>query len=164
MCHLSYFLRQISYLCGKYERMAHKKHILEEPAITYNALDDRNALILINAIKKGINYSFFERLAKNIPFTLHEWAAFLHVSERSLQRYRKDKSSFNAITSERIVEITMLNKYGIEVFGGQERFNTWLTTKNTALGGIKPKDLLDSSFGIQMLKDELTRIEHGVLA
>jgi len=164
MCHLSYLLRQISYLCGKSERMAHKKHILEEPAITYNALDDRNALILINAIKKGINYSFFERLSKNIPFTLREWAAFLHVSERSLQRYRKDKSSFNAITSERIVEITMLNKYGIEVFGGQERFNTWLTTKNTALGGIKPKDLLDSSFGIQMLKDELTRIEHGVLA
>jgi putative toxin-antitoxin system antitoxin component (TIGR02293 family) len=58
----------------------------------------------------------------------------------------------------------MLYYYGIEVFGGQERFNTWLTTKNTALGGIKPKDLLDSSFGIQMLKDELTRIEHGVLA
>jgi putative toxin-antitoxin system antitoxin component (TIGR02293 family) len=140
------------------------KHLLKEPAITYSVLDDRDALKLINAIKKGINYSFFERLAKNIPFTLREWSSFLHLSERSLQRYKKDKGVFNAITSERIIEITMLNKYGIEVFGDQERFNTWLATKSPALGGIKPKDLLDSTFGIQMLKDELTRIEHGVLA
>ena len=58
----------------------------------------------------------------------------------------------------------MLNKYGIEVFDDQDKFNVWLLTKNVALGGIKPKDLLDSSFGIQLLKDELTRIEHGVLA
>lgn len=157
------FPTNIVYL-WKNKKMADGKYILKEPAITYNALDDRNALLLINAIKKGINYSFFERLAKNIPFTLREWSLFLHLSERSLQRYKKEKGTFNAITSERIIEITMLNKYGIEVFGNQERFNTWLAAKNTALGGIKPKDLLDSSFGIQMLKDELTRIEHGVLA
>ncbi len=58
----------------------------------------------------------------------------------------------------------MLNKYGIEVFGKQDNFNVWLNTKNIALGGIKPKELLDSSFGIQILKDELTRIEQGILA
>ena len=137
---------------------------LNEPTITYNALDDKNAFRLINAIKKGISYSFFERLAKNIPFTLREWASYLHLSERSLQRYKKEKGAFGAAASEKIIEITMLNKYGIEVFGGQEKFNTWLNTKNVALGGIKPKELLDSSFGIQLLKDELTRIAHGVLA
>ena len=140
------------------------KFILNEPVITYATLDDRNAYSLINAIKEGISYSFFERLAKSIPFTLREWSAYLHLSERSLQRYKKDKGTFNAVTSEKIIEITMLNKYGIEVFGNQEKFNTWLDAKSVALGGIKPKELLDSSFGIQILKDELTRIEHGVLA
>ena len=137
---------------------------LKEPAITYNALDDKNAFLLINAIKKGISFSFFERLARNIPFSLREWATYLHLSERSLQRYKKEKSTFSPTASEKIIEITMLNKYGIEVFGEQEKFNTWLNTKNIALGGIKPKELLDSSFGIQLLKDELTRIEHGILA
>ncbi len=141
-----------------------KKFELKEPAITYAALDDKNVYSLISAIKEGINFSFFERLAKNIPFTLKEWSSFLHLSERSLQRYKKEKGTFNAITSEKIIEITMLNKYGIEVFGSQENFNIWLAAKNVALGGIKPKDLLDSSFGIQILKDELTCIEHGVLA
>lgn len=141
-----------------------KRFELKEPIITYATLDDSNAYSLINAIKQGINFSFFERLAKNIPFTIREWSAFLHLSERSLQRYKKEKGKFNAVTSEKIIEITMLNKYGIEVFGDQDKFNTWLKTKNVALGSIKPKELLDSSFGIQILKDELTRIEQGILA
>lgn len=140
------------------------KFQLSEPLITYATLDDRNAFSLINAIKEGVNFSFFEHLAKSIPFTLREWSAYLHLSERSLQRYKKQKGTFNAITSEKIIEITMLNKFGIEVFGNQENFNVWLNTKNVALGSIKPKELLDSSFGIQLLKDELIRIEHGILA
>jgi len=49
---------------------------LKEPAISYNALDDKNVYSLINAVKKGINFSFFGRLAKNIPFTLREWSAY----------------------------------------------------------------------------------------
>lgn len=141
-----------------------KKNELKEQLITYATLDDKNAYSLINAIKEGIRFSFFEKLAKNIPFTLREWASYLHLSERSLQRFKKEKGTFNTVSSEKIIEITMLNKYGIEVFGDQDKFNVWLITKNVALGGIKPKDLLDSSFGIQLLKDELTRIEHGILA
>jgi len=141
-----------------------KKFELKEPLITYATLDDKNAYSLINAIKEGIRFSFFEKLAKNIPFTLREWASYLHLSERSLQRFKKEKGTFNTVSSEKIIEISMLNKYGIEVFDDQDKFNVWLLTKNVALGGIKPKDLLDSSFGIQLLKDELTRIEYGILA
>lgn len=58
----------------------------------------------------------------------------------------------------------MLNKYGIEVFGNQDKFNRWLNIKMLLGVGIKPKSLLDSSFGIQMLKNELSRIEYGILA
>ncbi len=141
-----------------------KKFILNEPSIAYSTLDDSNVYSLINAIKKGINFSFFEKLTSNIPFSLKEWAQLLHLSERSMQRYKKEKGTFNAISSERIIEITMLNKYGIEVFGNQAKFIIWLASKNIAIGNIEPKSLLDSSFGIQILKDELTRIEHGVLA
>ena len=141
-----------------------KSNEVNEPMVAYSSLDNGNVFMLINAIKNGIHYSFFERLAASIPFTLREWSQFLHLSERSLNRYKKDKAAFSTTASEKILEITMLNKYGIEVFGSQERFNRWLNTKNVAMGGVKPKSLLDSSFGIQMLKDELTRIQYGVLA
>jgi uncharacterized protein (DUF2384 family) len=50
------------------------------------------------------------------------------------------------------------------VFGDKERFNVWLNATNIALGNVKPKDLLDNTFGISLLKDELGRIEHGILA
>ena len=81
-----------------------------------------------------------------------------------MQRYKKERKSFDSNSSEKIIEIALLYKYGIEVFGNKEKFNTWLETKNVALGGIVPKELLDNTFGINLLKDELTRIEYGILA
>ena len=141
-----------------------EKFVFEEPAITYNLLDDRNAYSLIRAIKKGIKYTFFEQLAKRSPFTARDWSGFLHLSERSMQRYKKEDGTFGAVSSEKIVEITMLYKYGIDVFGDKEKFDTWLNIQNVALGGIKPKELLDTSFGIGLIKDALNNIEHGVFA
>ena len=66
--------------------------------------------------------------------------------------------------SEKILELALLQKRGIEVFGNPDKFNLWIETVNIALGSVKPKELLDNSFGIELIKDELTRIEHGVLA
>lgn len=95
---------------------------------------------------------------------MNEWAGFLHLSERTLQRHKKDKAVFDAASSEKILEILLLYRYGVQVFGESGKFDLWLRTRNLALGGIKPKDLLDNSFGINLLKDELYRIEQGVLS
>ena len=62
------------------------------------------------------------------------------------------------------MQVTLLIRYGREVFGDEKKFNLWLNTENLSLGSVRPKELLDSSFGIDLLKDELTRIEHGILA
>ena len=58
----------------------------------------------------------------------------------------------------------MLYIKGLEVFGDTDKFDIWLESKNIALGGKRPKNLLDNTFGVNLIKDELTRIEHGVLA
>ena len=58
----------------------------------------------------------------------------------------------------------MLFNLGAEIFGDKTRFDTWLGSDNIALGGQKPKTFLDNTFGIGLLKDELMRIEQGVLA
>jgi putative toxin-antitoxin system antitoxin component (TIGR02293 family) len=62
------------------------------------------------------------------------------------------------------LQIEILYSKGEEVFGDRENFTKWLETNNLALGDILPLDLLKTSFGIQLLIDEFTRIEHGVLA
>ena len=132
--------------------------------ISYSSVDDRDVLQLINTIREGIKYALFISLADKSPFSLAEWSGFLHISERTMQRYKKEKKSFDPIYSEKILEVTLLYKFGIDVFGSNEKFNSWLETKNIILGGVKPKEMLDNTFGISLVKDELTRIEYGLLA
>ena len=132
--------------------------------ISYNSVDDKNIIVIIKAVRDGVTFATFYSLAKKTPFSLNEWSAFLNMSMRTMQRHKSEKKVFDPIYSEKIFQISLLYNLGIEVFGYKQNFNAWLETQNVALGGIKPKELLDNSFGIGLLKDELTRIEHGVLA
>lgn len=61
-------------------------------------------------------------------------------------------------------ELKPLYQYGIKVFGDEEKFRAWLEIQNPALGNVIPKRLLDNAAGIDLIKNELIRIEHGVLA
>lgn len=134
------------------------------PSISYNSIDDKDVLRIIDIVRNGIEFNNFVSIVEKSLFPMNEWSGYLHLSERTMLRYKKTKHTFDAVHSERILQITLLNKFGIEVFGNAEKFNKWLETENLALGKIKPKTLLDNAFGINLLKDELTRIEHGVLA
>lgn len=137
---------------------------LFDPKVSYSSIDDNYALSLIEIVRKGIKFSMFINFANKSPFSLNEWSAFLHLSERTMQRYKKEERTFEPLQSEKILEIAILYKKGVEVFGNHEKFNSWLETVNLALGKVKPKDLFDNSFGINLLKDELVKIEHGILA
>lgn len=137
---------------------------LMDPAAIYSTVDDRDVLQIIEAVRKGIKFAFFTKITNTCKFSLQEWANFLHLSMRTIQRYKKEKRTFDALQSEKIIEIALLNKLGVSIFGDQNRFSQWLETENIALGKRTPKNLMDSTFGIALLRDELSRIEHGILA
>jgi putative toxin-antitoxin system antitoxin component (TIGR02293 family) len=138
--------------------------IVSEPTVSYSSLDDARAFDLINLIKKGLLYQKFEELYEQFTFSLSDWSSILHISERTMQRYEAENKRFDPVQSEKIIQVAMLHKYGVSVFGTRDKFNSWLHTRNIAMGGFVPKDLLDSSIGIDLVKDELVRIEYGVLA
>ena len=142
--------------------MARKKPVKKE--VTYQMLENTDTMVLMEAARTGIEYSFFNQLLHVIPITLNEWADILHLSNRTLQRYQKQKKNFETLQSERILEIAALYKYGEDVFGNAENFENWMNSKIIALGGVTPKSLLDNSYGIDMVKDVLGRIEHGVIS
>ena len=135
-----------------------------DPTVAYGSIDDIHALSLIQMVRRGIGFAAFDTFANKSPFSLNEWSTYLHLSERTMQRYRSEQKTFDPLQSEKIIEIALFYNKGVEVFGSAEKFNSWLDTDNLALGNTKPKMLLDNSFGINMLRDELTRIEYGVLA
>lgn len=119
---------------------------------------------LISLTRRGIPFQEFETILEYAPFSLQNWSGFLHLSKRTLERYRKEKRVFDPLHTERILRIVQVYQLGIDVFGKASYFESWMDSRNLALGGISPIELLDSTFGIELLKDELTRIEHGVLA
>ncbi|RYE19217.1 MAG: DUF2384 domain-containing protein, partial [Sphingobacteriaceae bacterium] len=59
-----------------------------------------------------------------------------------------------------MAEVTNL---GLDVFGEMNKFKLWLDTPNFALGNRKPIELLNDSYGKEMVIAELTRINYGIL-
>lgn len=51
-----------------------------------------------------------------------------------------------------------------EVFGNSETGNDWMKTKNLALGGKTPLELMESDQGIDVVLMVLGRIEHGIIS
>lgn len=133
-------------------------------SLDINLLGGSNSLSIIEIIREGISFKSFIDFVNNGPFSLPEWSKYLHISERTMQRYQKENKTFELPQSEKIVELAIFYERGVKVFGDKTKFDTWLGLNNIALHNYKPKDLLDSSFGIQWLNEILTRIEHGIFA
>jgi len=127
-------------------------------------LPDEDAFDLTNMVREGVPFPYFTKLSNQIHFGFEEWSSYLHLSERTIQRYKKEEKSFDPIYAERILQIELLYKKGVYIFGVADNFYTWMDTTSIALGGVKPKDMLDTYFGIELIHDELNRIEHGILA
>lgn len=133
-------------------------------AVSYDWNDDSRGLELVTVIRDGIDYKTFESVAVNTPLKDKDWAVILDTTLRTLVRYKKDNKTFAPKQTEKIIEIQQLMQYGEEVFGDKKNFHDWLMSENIAIGGIVPRDLLDTSVGLGIVKDELGRIEHGILA
>jgi putative toxin-antitoxin system antitoxin component (TIGR02293 family) len=134
----------------------------EQEELFFSLLSEKTGYDKIQVVREGIPYYAFEKYASVSPLTLADWSGLLEISERSLLRYKKDNKTFDRMRSERIMEIVMVLRKGVEVFGDKEKFIIWMNSKILALGGIKPKELLDSSYGIKLLYEELIRIDYGM--
>src|SRR5205823_1299250 len=123
-----------------------------------------NRMLIIQVIREGVPYSFFNLIQIYSPFSENDWANFLNLSTKTLQRYKQTSKQFKPIQSEKIMEMAEVTNVGLDVFGEPEKFKLWLDTPNFSLGKHKPIELLKDSYGKEMVIGELTRINHGILA
>jgi putative toxin-antitoxin system antitoxin component (TIGR02293 family) len=139
-------------------------HLNEGALITFEEFID-NKMLMITAIKAGIPYPLYETIQKALPFSDNDWADFLDLSTKTLQRYKSlKKHHFKSSHSEKIIELAEVTYYGLDVFGSMEKFGHWLITPNFALGRLTPKELLKGSYGKDLVMSELVRINYGILA
>ncbi|MDQ0106026.1 type II RES/Xre toxin-antitoxin system antitoxin [Chitinophaga terrae (ex Kim and Jung 2007)] len=135
--------------------------IVEDPSGTYVI---RNGYFdYIQLSRSGIIKRALVNLAKQISFSLSELAQVLHISERTFQRYADD-AKLSADTSERAILLSQLYQRGTEVFGHLDDFKEWMRTPLPVFDYQTPISLLDTTFGFQLIQDELGRIEHGIFA
>jgi len=123
----------------------------------------RTQMDLIDLSSKGVPKASLVHLAEYMGSSVSQMAVLLPITERTIQRYSPHEL-FNRVVSEHIFHIAEVVARGAEVFEDKESFLTWLTQPSMALGGRSPKSLLASRFGTDMVLDELTRIEHGVVS
>jgi putative toxin-antitoxin system antitoxin component (TIGR02293 family) len=107
-------------------------------------------------------YRKFEKIAALVPFTQKEWANMLHLSERTLQRYSKDNSSFEGIYVDRILQLEQMIQMGLETFTDAAAFYRWLQREKKVLGHVLNFESLYSTQGIQDITDQIGRIQYGV--
>ncbi len=125
--------------------------------------DISNRIDLVDLSQRGIKKSSLLHLAEHLSLSVHQIAELLPVGERTIQRYTNSER-FNQVTSEHILQIAEVVVRGKEVFDESRRLLDWLNSVCKALGDRTPLSLLNSRFGIELVLDELGRIEHGVFA
>jgi len=131
--------------------------------LSHKSISDKDNLAIIELVREGVLYSSFEKIYRQLPFTLEQWARFLDTTVRTLQRWKRVNALFSVSYAEKVIEIYQLYKFGEEVFG-TDGFNKWLNSDIAALEDKKPISFLNNTYGIQLIRSRLGRIQHGILA
>lgn len=131
------------------------ENVLNEPMPVYRSVKKLPAVL-------DYPYRKFDKIARQIAFTQKEWAAILHLSEKTLQRYAKDNKNFEGIYVDRILHMQELIETGLETFTSPEALYRWLKRDKPVLGELLTFESLKNSRGIQLIIDQMGRIQHGV--
>jgi putative toxin-antitoxin system antitoxin component (TIGR02293 family) len=139
----------------KYSQHKLKVPKVEEAAIPYLPVKKQLAVA-------DYSYKKLKKIMELAPFTQSEWANMLHLSERTLQRYAKNNSSFEGIYTDRILLLQEMVSLGLETFTDADAFYRWLKKDKPVLGQTLNFESLYSDRGIQEVIDQLNRIQYGV--
>lgn len=120
---------------------------------------------IVNTSRSGVSSLRFFGLADYTGLT-REWLAteFLGLSLKTLQRYAQEAKPLTPREGEAVLKLEALYKKGIEIFGNRDEFNSWLKEAEYGLGWQVPLELLSTTTGIDMVMEELIRIEFGATA
>ena len=123
-----------------------------------------NDIALVANSKKGLQpQAVFDFISlSEFPFPFIE--KVLNRTMKTFASYKKNKTALDPVISEKLLKIFSLYQKGITVFGNVDEFNSWLAVPAFGLGKAVPKDLLDTITGIDLVSEELSRIEYGDLA
>ena len=122
-------------------------------------LESKMDLVELGSI--GVTKNAVSHLANYLSLSWKQIADLLPVTERTLQRYSSHQH-FNPAVSEQVIHIAEVLAKGTEVFQDKRKLAIWLNTPHKVFYGKTPFTMLASRFGMELVLEELGRIEFGV--
>ncbi len=116
----------------------------------------------IDRIRAGLTGEMVFSLARKMRVPQKDMAERLHTTPRTVQRHIEQRQNLSPEVSDRLAQLIKVYCRCNEVFKDEEKVSMWLKSPNYALGGVTPFSLMDTMIGIELILDELGRIEHGV--
>ena len=118
---------------------------------------------LMNLARQGLFKSAIDSLAQLLELSNKDLVQYLHISERTLQRY-DERKKLSPELSDHLIQLAKVYARAVEVFEDSDNAVQWLKYPSQALGVVTPLSCLDNYSGIELVLDELGRIEYGVYA
>jgi putative toxin-antitoxin system antitoxin component (TIGR02293 family) len=123
-----------------------------------------DTIALFSATRKGLKPdAVFDFMSlSNLPAARIE--QMLGKTIKTFQSYRHHHTPLDPTISEKLLKLFNLYDKGLSLFGPPEDFNRWMSLPAFGLGHQVPSSMLDSITGMELVMDELVRIEYGDLA
>lgn len=147
---------------------------VKKSRVTYKVPDDidpsvyhtlyENPISLLSSSKRGLDAKAALDFIHLSGFSPNEFQDTFKTTVKTIQNYYAGSLKLDAALSEKLLKSFALFEKGISVFGSAKAFQNWLNTASYGLGNQVPFDLMDTITGINLIEEELIRIEHGDLA
>ena len=122
----------------------------------------KNDFDLAYLAENGVPKATIQHLADSVGLDIKELISLLPVTPRNLLRYN-DVDLLSNVVSDHLIALADLFSIGTRVLSA-EYFLDWVHSDIQALGNKKPFQFLRTHAGIELIKTELGRIEHGIFA
>jgi putative toxin-antitoxin system antitoxin component (TIGR02293 family) len=118
---------------------------------------------LRDAVRRGLPFSAFEALTKQLEISPQHFTAVLGIPPRTVAR-RKEARHLNPQESDRLYRVARAVSQAVEVLGSIDKARVWLKMPNRALGCEIPLDLLDTEIGARQVEEVLLRLNYGIFS
>jgi putative toxin-antitoxin system antitoxin component (TIGR02293 family) len=124
---------------------------------------DKGMLAFDALIRKGIPYAKVRLVKAALNLTDNEFADYLGISLRTLQRKRDSHKALSIPESDRLYRMAKIYALAVIVLEDEEMARKWLHRPQRGLGGKVPIQVIQTDAGAQEVEDLLEKIEFGVL-
>ena len=123
-----------------------------------------DSFALVMEARTGVPAKSAFAVANLLQISVDELAELLHTTTKTLRTYRDANKRLAPAASEQVLKLLALARQGGEVFGEAAAFRRWLGKPAFGLDNQPPLALLQTSGGIDLVAEEVSRIAYGDFA